>query len=81
MLIDPYVTDKLRELETGLARRAPSSPAPSFVLGPLARTAGRVLRRVGEHLESWSSPAIPESDGVRPVAAAGSPFRSTEEGC
>jgi len=84
VLIDPYVTEKLRELDIELTRRAPPRPAPSPVLGPLAHAAGRVLRRVGEGLESWAAPAIPESDGARLRAArqaAGSPFRSTEEGC
>ena len=84
MLIDPYVTEKLRELDIDLARRAPPRRAPSPVLGPLARAAGRALRRIGEGLESWSSPAIPESNGARPGAtrqSARSSLRSTEEGC
>ena len=83
MLIDPYVTEKLRELDIDLARRAPPRPAPSPVLGPLARAAGRALRRMGEGLESWANPTVPESDGARRLAAgqAASPFRSTEEGC
>ena len=69
MLIDPYVTEKLRELDIDLARRAPPRPAPSPVLGPLARAAGRALRRVGEGLESWSNPTAPESDAARLLAA------------
>jgi hypothetical protein len=85
VLMDPYVSDKLRELEAELSRRASfAGRAPTPVLGPLARTTGRVLRRVGERLESWSSPAISDSGGLRPVAARraqGSTFRSTEEGC
>ena len=84
MLIDPYVTEKLRELDADLARRAPPRAAPSFVLGPLARTAGRALRRIGEGLESWASPGLPESDAARFVAAGqttGSTFRPREEGC
>jgi hypothetical protein len=86
VLIDPYVSDKLRELEAELARRtAPfAGEAPSPVLGPLARTAGRVLRRMGERLESWSTSAIPESNGARPGAAGrttGSTFKAREEGC
>ena len=86
MLIDPYVSDKLRELDAELARRAApfAGAAPTPVLGPLARTAGRVLRRVGERLESWSTSAIPESNGARPGAASqttGSTFKPREEGC
>jgi hypothetical protein len=84
VLIDPYVTDKLRELDVERARHAPPRPAPRPVLSPLARAAGRVLRRVGESLESWASPAMPESDPARLLAAgqmAGSPLRSKEEGC
>ena len=64
MLMHPYVSEKLRELEAERARRAPprlpSTPKP--VLGPLARTAGRALRRMGEGLESWATPAIPSRE-------------------
>jgi len=85
VLIDPYVTEKLRELDAELARRAPPFPGRALTpaLGPLARAAGRVLRRMGEGLESWANPTVPESDGARRLAAgqAASPFRSTEEGC
>jgi len=86
VLIDPYVTDKLRQLDADLARRVPPSDgkSPTFALSPVVRMAGRVLRRMGEGLESWATSAIPESDGDRPVAARqtpGSSFRSTEEGC
>jgi hypothetical protein len=84
VLIDPYVTEKLRELDIELTRRAPPRPAPTPLLSPLARAAGRALRWMGEGLESWSSPVIPESNGARPAAARqapGSTFRSTEEGC
>ena len=86
MLIDPYVSDKLRELDAELARRtAPfAGRAPTFALSPVVRVAGRVLRRLGEGLESWAAPTSAESDGTRLLAAgqtAGSSFRSTEEGC
>ena len=86
MLIDPYVTEKLRELDADLARRALPRPSltPVPMVGLLARAAGRVLRRVGEGLESWASPALPESDAARFVAAGrtvGSDFRSMKEGC
>jgi hypothetical protein len=75
VLIDPYVSDKLRELDAELARRAAplDGATPTPVLGPLARTAGRVLRRIGEGLESWSSP---ETAGSRLSATDGQ-----REGC
>jgi hypothetical protein len=78
VLIDPYVSGKVRELEAELARRAPSSPAPAPMLGPLALAAGKALRRVGERLESWANPTAPESDGTRPVAAR---RERSEKGC
>ena len=61
MLIDPYVTEKLREFDAELARRAPPSDGKSstFALSPVVRIAGRALRRMGEGLESWATPAIP----------------------
>jgi hypothetical protein len=80
VLMDPYVSDKLRELEAELTRRAApfAGRAPTPVLGPLARTVGRALRRVGERLESWSSPIVSESNGARPTAAR---QVQGEEGC
>ena len=80
MLIDPYVSGKVRELEAELTRRAASldGRAPSAVLGPLALAAGKALRRVGERLESWANPTAPESDGTRPVAAR---RERSEKGC
>lgn len=88
MLIDPYVTEKLRELDADLARRAPFSTekSPAFSLSPAVRMAGRVLRRMGEGLESWAAPrpTVTESDGARLLAAGqttGSSFRPREEGC
>ena len=84
MLIDPYVTDKVRELEAERARRAPPRPQPAPVVGPLARVAGRALRRIGEGLESWAAPPVPESDAAWLRAArqtANSTSRSREEGC
>jgi len=71
VLIDPYVSDKLRELDAELARRtAPfAGRAPTFALSPVVRVAGRVLRRMGEGLESWAAPTSAESDGARSLAA------------
>lgn len=88
VLIDPYVTEKLRELDADLARRAPLSDgrSPAFALSPAVRMAGRLLRRMGEGLESWAAPTptVPESDDGHLVAATrttGSAFRPREEGC
>ena len=77
MLIDPYVTEKLREFDAQLARRArPSdSKSPAFALSPVVRLAGRILRRMGEGLESWATPGLA---GQSPAAAR---LRSREEGC
>ena len=90
MLIDPYVSDKLRELDAELARRRAASfagRAPTLALNPVVRAAGRVLRRMGEGLESWAAPTSAESDGSRPLAAQrdiGSPLGATDgqqQGC
>jgi hypothetical protein len=88
VLIDPYVPEKLRELDADLARRAPLSAgrSPTFALSPVVRMAGRVLRRMGEGLESWAAPrpTVAESDGAHLLAAGqttGSSFRPREEGC
>ena len=64
---DIYVSDKLRELEAERARRAPETPLPDKnpVLGPLARRAGRALKRIGEGLEAWgSTPPARETDAA-----------------
>ena len=60
-----YVKEKLDEIEA--ARRRPALPegAPEPpdrrrsrpVIGPVARAAGRRVRRLGEALESWATPA------------------------
>ncbi len=60
---DMYVREKLRELqEEQLARlRLPQATYRRRpVAGPLVLTAGRTLRRMGERLESWASPAPSE---------------------
>ena len=78
MLTDLYVREKLRELEAD-RRALPRLPStPASVLGPIARAAGRAMRRMGEGLESWASPALPGSDGAQ---TTGSVFRPREEGC
>jgi hypothetical protein len=64
---DIYVSDKLRELEGERARRAAEMPPPDKkpVLGPLARRAGRALKRIGEGLEAWgTTPPARERDAA-----------------
>ncbi len=55
---DFYVREKLREFErtqtTLLSRRPDSAPRRAPVIGPAARRTGRLLRRLGEGLESWA---------------------------
>ena len=70
MLIDPYVTEKLRELDADLARRAPAlrrKVAPAFALSP-AGSRGRTGPFAG-WARVWSRgrppPTVPESDGAR----------------
>ena len=48
MLTELYVREKLQQLDAERARRAPPRPpfTPMPMVGPLARAAGRVLRRV-----------------------------------
>ena len=85
MLIDYYVVNKVRELEAERAQCVSQRPQPAPVVGPLARVAGRALRRIGEGLESWAAPrpTVPESDGSKPTATVQtrSTFRPREEGC
>jgi hypothetical protein len=57
---DYYVREKLRQFEqeqlTRLALRAGGPhPRPTPMIGPVIRGAGRLLRRMGEGLESWAS--------------------------
>jgi hypothetical protein len=54
---DYYVREKLRELEreqlTRLSLRATAGPHRAPVISPVVRGTGRLLRRLGEGLESW----------------------------
>ena len=84
MLIDFYVTNKVRELEAERAQLASQRPQPTPVVGPLARVTGKALRRIGESLESWAAPPVPEGNAAWMRAArqtVNSAFRSREEGC
>ena len=62
-----YVSEKLRDLAEEKAlrdTRRPPPPKKKPVGGPMARRAGRTLRRIGERLEAWGSaqPATTETD-------------------
>jgi hypothetical protein len=64
---DYYVREKLRELErhqlTHLSLQArPDARAP--VISPVVRGTGRLLRRLGEGLESWAGH---EPEPMRPA--------------
>lgn len=54
---DYYVREKLRELEqqqlTRLSLRATPAHGRPAVISPVVRGTGRILRRLGEGLESW----------------------------
>ena len=95
-----YVGEKLRELDAELARRAPfrppldaqftrrapvrPRPMPRPVLGPLARTAGRALHRIGHRLQSWGAPATVEGAAALVVATRDTPSSLLswwKEGC
>lgn len=56
-----YVSEKLRELEKDererYYREPKPKPKPKPIVGPVARRAGKALRRFGEGLEAWGSPA------------------------
>lgn len=60
-----YVYEKLRELEAEQAEKRhfpePTAPRRRPLFGALAAVAGRTLRRAGEGLESWATPAACES--------------------
>ena len=58
-----YVREKLRESEAVRRRALPSHERDSWdprsgrgPIGPIARVAGRQVRRLGEALESWATP-------------------------
>jgi hypothetical protein len=74
VIMNEYVTEKLRELESERLDRTlietsaeheseAHKPHTKPVIGPALRLAGRTLRRVGSGLEHWADP--PASDGDR----------------
>lgn len=61
--MNPYIYEKLQELEKETRRRTPyEPPRRKPVFGPVFRVAGRTLRRFGEGLESWAGYPPPEAD-------------------
>jgi len=60
MNMNPYVHEKLRDLEQSRLDRLPQfthqRTRRRAVFGPFAALAGRTLRRAGENLESWATP-------------------------
>ena len=68
MWTDLYVSEKLRQLEKERALATPSRPpSRESLLSPLARAAGRALRRMGDGLESWAGAGEPLPDKRQPV--------------
>jgi hypothetical protein len=61
-----YAIEKVQQLESELNAKKqlphPEKPRRKPVFGPLAAGAGRTLRRVGEGLESWANPPLPDRD-------------------
>ena len=65
-----YTIEKVKQLESELKARTQLTPQPQKprrkpLFGPLAAGAGRTLRRVGEGLETWANPPLPERDQAR----------------
>ncbi len=72
--MNPYVFEKLRELEEERCRIAsrrpfpPPAPVAPPAPPPVARVAlvlGHAMRRLGESLEAWASRPAPESDATQ----------------
>ena len=61
-----YVREKLTALErSALQRPIPATHAAHGVIAaPVLRSAGRLLRRTGERLESWASPQPAEAEAA-----------------
>ena len=62
-----YAMEKVRQLESELNAKKQVTPQAEKprrkpVFGPIAAGAGRTLRRVGEGLESWANPPVPDCD-------------------
>jgi hypothetical protein len=72
-----YVWEKLRELERERPanHHMPEKPKRTRVAAGVMRMTGRLLRRMGEGLESWAAVPNPDRAGGRPTAAARGPLR------
>ena len=62
-----YAIEKVRQLDAELNAKkhlppGEEKPRRKPVFGPLAAGAGRTLRRVGEGLESWANPPLPDCE-------------------
>lgn len=62
-----YAIEKVKQLESELntKKQLPphhEKPRRRPVFGPLAAGTGRTLRRIGEGLESWANPPLPDRD-------------------
>jgi hypothetical protein len=95
MWTDDYVGEKLRALDTELARRAPHRASldarfarrtpvrprlsPGPVLGGPVRMTGGVLHWIGLRLQSWGAPATVEGAAALVAATPGTPW--WKEGC
>ena len=61
-----YVREKLNAID----RSAPQRPIPAThdahgaIAAPVLRSAGRLLQRTGERLESWASPQAAETEAA-----------------
>ncbi len=57
-----YVWEKLRELEgeRPAGRHVPEKPQKARAAAGVMRVTGRLLRRMGEGLESWGAASQPE---------------------
>jgi hypothetical protein len=77
-MINPYVYEKLRELEDERFRKAAqlvqvetTKRTHRAIFGSLAGVTGRVLRRAGEGLESWAYPPPADCEGQRAQSGRG----------
>ena len=57
-----YVWEKLRELEgeRPAGHQMPAKPPTARAAAGVMRMTGRLLRRMGEGLETWAAPSQPE---------------------
>ena len=66
---NPYADEKIRQAERDLARLQAlkprmAPPARRGIAAPVARFAGRRVRRLGEALEAWAAPPPAREDAA-----------------